>query len=257
MDPDWRDEPPPTEPDHGTLPEDDLPPPHDLGWASTGHLRTLSRGLLLAQASLVGYVVIVIVSAVAGFMAGPGPGGPGGPGGPPGPTPGGAPVVSPPSSVLAALVVLGLLTQLAGLVGWWLLSSEDEHPESPGAGAEGLRRVVRAVLVLSVGIIVVGAFAPPAVAPALMGVNLILLLAGFLTRMLLTIHIAERAANARVVARARLLMWLGPLLCSVGMMCLAIGPLISIALYASMLGWLRSDVRAIIGDREREGLDLL
>jgi hypothetical protein len=245
--------------DHAPAAPDDLGPVGgELALASPAFLRGLGRGLLLAQASLAGYVLIVILVAIAPAAAS---------------TPGLTVVFAVAANVIA------LLTQLAALVGWWLISSGEPDPEAAPAGADRLRLVVRGFLLASAAVAIAGVAAaflgpappppgappptsplggPPPVPPAALvlgAINLGVLLGGYLSRMTLAAHVARRAGNGRAFQRAQQMLWLGPLLCTVGMMCVGVGPLIAIALYANLLGWLRADVRAALADRD--ALDLV
>ena len=76
-------------------------------------------------------------------------------------------------------------------------------------------------------------------------VNVALLGIWFFSAMLYIRWLAPRIPNRRVDDRARLMMWLGPVLCTVGALACGLGPLIALILFYNLLDWMRQDIRRL------------
>ena len=50
------------------------------------------------------------------------------------------------------------------------------------------------------------------------------------------------------------MMWLGPLLFTVGALCIGLGPLVAVVLYWNMLDWVRRDLKRIRAEQAAFGL---
>jgi hypothetical protein len=70
----------------------------------------------------------------------------------------------------------------------------------------------------------------------------------FFASMIYLRWLAPRLPDDRVFKRAKMLMWLGPLLMTVGAFIL-IGPLVALVLYYNLLNWVRLDLKRILGEQ--------
>ena len=62
-----------------------------------------------------------------------------------------------------------------------------------------------------------------------------------------------------MTARAKTMMWLGPILYTVGAIACGLGPLVALILYYNLLNWVREGLQAIRADqslREAAGIPL-
>lgn len=165
-------------------------------------------------------------------------------------------------SVSLAFGVVSFLAGVCGLVGWWRLSTLD--PNYPGQDTGGAaRRFVRiAVIVQAVAL----AMLPLPIAAVLLdlvridtdqrlatfgfvvlGLTVVSLgarLLQFLAAMVYLKWLGRRVPNTKIVKRAGTLMWVGPLLCTVGLL-IVVGPLIALVLYYNLIDWLRKDLSDI------------
>lgn len=154
----------------------------------------------------------------------------------------------------AVMTVAGLGAGVLSVWGWWWFSTPDPAVvgQETGVGARKLVRV--AVVVANVAEIVGFAYdaAPSsnaAVADTLgllstiiHGAALLAAIVGFFAAMRYLVWLTPRLPNPRALARARKLMWLGPLL---SILLCVIGWLIALILYYNLLDWVRKDLRAI------------
>jgi hypothetical protein len=169
---------------------------------------------------------------------------------------------------LIVFVAAGVVLFLAGVaifpIGWWMLSARD-----PGWSDDALgrlpRRIVRAavvtfaaasILCLGLEAWLEGPFAPsvaaqawrgtpamPAVRSALLCLPVLAWIVQFYAAMVYVRWLAVRLPNTKVYDRARLLMWLGPLLLL--MSCFLVPALVAMVLYYNMLEWVRVDLKRI------------
>jgi lysylphosphatidylglycerol synthetase-like protein (DUF2156 family) len=70
-------------------------------------------------------------------------------------------------------------------------------------------------------------------------------IAAFFFQMVYIRWLAARVPDNWVANRAKLLMWLAPVLYVVGSLCLALGPLVALILYWNMLDRLRKDLKTV------------
>lgn len=150
---------------------------------------------------------------------------------------------------------IGVVAGFMSLYGWWLLSALDPAYSGRDEGTTS-RRVLRWAVALGAGYAVME-FVYQAV-PGLqfnaalgwMGIamglaSLMLTAVQFFASMLYLRWLAPRLPNVKVYGRAKQFMWLGPLLVTVGAVCLGLGVLVAIVMYWNMMYWLYKDLVAI------------
>lgn len=210
-----------------------------LCYSSPGYIALLHRGVFLVQTSIIaqilGFILMILLVAVLPAIRGS---------------------AGPNWNIPAH--VAGVIASLGGLAGWWLLSSPD--PAYSGANSGGTaRRVVRITVAVhactTILYEVFGSFNPAAVSKSTVQspqsmlvlvayiVSIIAWVAWFFAAMRYVQWLAPRLPDEKVYRRAKLLMWLGPVLYTVGSM-VCIGPLVALVLYYNLLDWIRSDLRA-------------
>jgi len=205
------------------------------------YLARLHRGVFFALAGLVMLVLGLLVSFGAGAVA----------------ATGGADPDALPLYVILPGSLLMLLSSLAGLVGWWMLTTPDPDYTGSDTG-ETPRILVRIAVAVKAGLFVlqlITTFMPgadSAGAGAFVILGAIALLGGyaafalqFFASMFYLKWLGRRVPNRKIVKRAGRLVWLGPLIFILGFPLLAIGPLIALVLYYNLLDWLRKDLKAI------------
>lgn len=199
------------------------------------YLAKLHRGVYFVLANIILGILVGITSAVLGFAA-----------------PGDETLLL---ALQWTLAIAGLAIGALGLVGWWRLSTPD--PDYTGKDEGRTPRVlIRATVVayallavagFAIGLPTAGAEPDDAIAPLVMVlglVNLLVFAVQFFASMLYVRWLGQRVPSTRIVKRASRLMWLGPLLYTVGAL-IVIGPLIALVLYYNLLDWLRKDLKAI------------
>ncbi len=154
----------------------------------------------------------------------------------------------------------GVSLLLAG--GWWMFSALD--PAFVGRlDGSTYRKAVRITTLLGAGVSVVlfplQVLSNYAMSLGLMSTVAILGLlsfvfwvVGFFAAMYYLRWLSPRFPNRWVYKRAKLLMWLGPILFTVGWLCVGLGPLVAVILYWNMLNWVRLDLKSI-----REGHSIM
>ncbi|MEO1130980.1 MAG: hypothetical protein AAFX05_14905 [Planctomycetota bacterium] len=226
--------------------------------ASPEYVRKLARGLSLVLNGILLYVLMFIVLFIGiGVLFAALAGGAGGGGG------GGGAAAG--FGVTGLVTILVMVVSLAALVmvlgGWWLFSEHDPMYTGRDDGSKS-RTVVRQSLSVYIVLILAG-FLLQSV--SLFGVllpgQLILQLAMsvlqlatlavfFIASMLYVRWLAPRVPNQKAFKRAKTLLWLGPILCTVGALACYIGPLVALVLYWNMLHWLRLDIRKIVAEQD-------
>lgn len=156
---------------------------------------------------------------------------------------------------------LGFLVSVAIAFGLWRLTEPDPAllQEFDGGTPRRLVRVcivieiVTALLSLVVGGLLntglggsLGAAASGLVLLASWFINLAAAVTAFFAQMLYIRWLAPRLPNQAVFKRAKTLMWLGPVLYTVGLLLLGLGPLIALILYWNMLDKVRKDLKGIV-----------
>jgi len=156
--------------------------------------------------------------------------------------------------LMTAIELCSTATSLAIAYGWWRMSTPD--PALTGTHDGGLaRKLVRVCVALNVAFVVANTLlsvaasngAALAATPVLVAVAVlatIVSVVAFFAQMVYIRWLAPRLPNAHVRQRAKTLMWLGPLLYTVGAL-LLVGPLIALVLYWNMLDKVRADLREI------------
>lgn len=167
-----------------------------------------------------------------------------------------------PAWVDPALSVFGFAMGGLLLWGWWLLSTPNRDANS--ASRRWIRAFVTASAVLigvRSGLLLVGAgtilpsgmpsFATPKDAAfwSITAVELLLSLAAYFAQMLYVAWLARRVPDDWMERRSRLLLWLGPILSTVGIVLLGLGPLIALVLYWNLLDRLRKALKGIRADQ--------
>lgn len=219
-----------------------------LEFSSPDYIRKLHTGLILVQRM----ILLSIILGLGGFVLG----------------------LIAPILVTSGSLGINLLFQAIGIGaailsawGWWQLSEPDPSQLSTNKG-ETPRKLIRIAIAAQVAATllanVIGffvpatsLFAPPAPGtPPAVGLGQVLSICvmianlaayglWFFAAMLYLRWLAARIPNPRAVERASKLRWLGPLLYTVGTLCVGIGPLIALVLYYNLLGWIRTDLKRI------------
>ncbi len=216
------------------------------------YLEKLHRGVFIILAAIVAYFILFIGTIVGSVISG---------------------VLGSGGLAIAFVVVMaivGLGASIAVVFGWWLFSAPDPKYAGVDKGDKP-RQILRASLIAVAVLIAVGTpislwnlvNTAPTTTPTGMPtttqtattlielvLNLVQLAAyatWYFTSMMYVKWIGARIPNLKVVDRSKLLMWLGPVLMTVGACVLMIGPLIALVLYWNLLDWVRKDLKAIRG----------
>ncbi len=222
-----------------------------LEYAGRDYVVGLHRGVVLVQAAVISQFLLVVGAVL--LQLGMASGGVGG-----------RAIVEQ----IAGLVGIGV--EVVGLVGWWLISQPD--PGRIGTDRDATaRKVLRAaVLVSAVAtlalVIVERAARAAGVAPttpplaahvaiggslagaALLAANIASIIAWvvkYFAAMIYLKRLAPRLPDRRVFDRTTTMMWLGPVLLTVGALACGLGPLVALILYYNLLDWVRRDLRVI------------
>lgn len=209
-----------------------------LRYASPEYVAKLHRGVFFVQMGIIVSVLLITASLIFAVFG------------------------SIPGSALISQVV-GLLPAVLSVYGWWLLSEADPGQLSSHKG-ERPRKLIRAAVIANCVItlitLVLNILGSMGAAPGtvtgtrgavhvftfVMGiVGLAATLVQFFASMLYIAWIGPRLPSLRVVKRARTMLWLGPLLYTVGLLLFGLGPLIALILYYNLLEWIRKDLRSI------------
>ena len=144
------------------------------------------------------------------------------------------------------------LASLTLAIGWWKFSSLDPAYSGRLDGA-GARKTVRIATVVTAAIVIVVlplelfsnfssmSMTLTIITSILQWIALIAWVTGFFAAMLYLRWLSPRFPNWKAYKRAKMMMWLGPILFTVGWLCIGLGPLIAIVLYWNMLNWVRHD----------------
>jgi hypothetical protein len=166
-----------------------------------------------------------------------------------------------PTLPVGILILNGILAfceiGIAGvmIVGWWWLSAPDPAIANQQKG-DGLRQLVRyAILISGISAIISNALnvgGPAGGAPPMVVLNglvsfvaIIMWVVAFFASMLYIRWIARRIPEDTIVKDAGRLMWLGPLLFTVGLLCVGLGPLIAFILYIRLIRMLRNELATV------------
>ena len=204
-----------------------------LRYSSPAYLATLNRGVFLILAAIAAKVICVVGGIILiGLLTGRG-----------------LTDLARVSGLLLWTTSTGL--SVLSLIGWWLFSAPDPAFVGTGGGTTArkvVRTTVAAAAVLTAMVTVVEMLATSSAtrvdsaAKILLGV---VLTVKFFAAMLYLRWLAHRFSNVVFDARARLLMWLCPLLVTVGMLFCFVGPIIALVLYWNLLNWVRIEITRI------------
>lgn len=223
-----------------------------LKFSAPEYLKSLHRGLVLVLFAIVAQILLVVlqiaVPITSMIILGVGARGAGGPTSP------GAAFAAPIMFAMAALQFAQVGVSVVNIIGWWLFSAPDPAIIGTNTGATA-RQVVRVTLIVEFIFTLLHTPASlPSAAAGSPELVILLAIAGFLAIIASIVHffaamlyirwLAPRLPDPRVASRAQLLMWLGPLLYTVGWL-ICIGPLIALVLYWNMLNWVRMHIKAI------------
>jgi hypothetical protein len=208
-----------------------------LVYSSREYVASLHKGVFLILAAIIGQILLLIAAIAIGFASAATTGGKGGGGG---------------DAVGIVLALVGVGLAIASLVGWWLFSAPDPALSIGETGASA-RRVVRGALIaqLAFTLLELGFdFAPPtggAVGVAMfVGVlSLLVTAVKFFASMRYLKWLAPRLPDEKVAKKSQTYMWLLPLLTTVGVILLGLGPIIALVLYWNLLDSIRKQLKAI------------
>lgn len=214
-----------------------------LAWSSPEYLAKVQRGLFLVVAGIFGQVLVMVLLMFGGlmFMAASRSSGPRGVG-----------AATPPWYFAAS----GLLSAALGLVvllGWWLVSEPDPRFANSPRDVSS-RRFLRAAtitqLALNVVNLGVGTVSASLTSSMVLFTGLTLLstaswAVAFFAQMIYVRGLGERVPDAWIIRRAKLMLWLGPVLVTVGILLLGLGPLIALVMYWNLLDRLRKQVKRV------------
>jgi hypothetical protein len=207
-----------------------------LRFSSGAYLAALHNGVFIILTSIIVQVLVLVGGLLLGVLV--------------------ATLANSPAAVRSftvGLQAVSVAISLALLLGWWMFSAPDPAIIGVNTGATA-RQVVRITLIINAiatlvnaSLEVIAVNSPPAQAILLTFafIALIAWAVQFFASMRYVQWLAPRLPNEHVHRRARLLMWLGPLLYTVGALACGIGPLIALVLYWNMLDWVRKDIKAI------------
>lgn len=232
-------------PECGTPAERSLRGENLLVNSSPEYVASLHQGVFLILAAIIamilGMFLFVGIIFVAGVTGGPGAG---------------------PVTLIGSLLSAGASIVLA--YGWWRFTEPDPAFRLSDQG-ETPRKLVRAMVIvgaaltllsLAVELLMGNSNAAPTggstgAAAALGIISLLITIVSFIVSavqffasMLYVRWLAPRVPNIKAFHRAKTLMWLGPLLYTIGAL-VVIGPLIALCLYWNMLDWIRKDIKQI------------
>jgi hypothetical protein len=153
-------------------------------------------------------------------------------------------------SSLVDLVSVGF-----GVVGWWMFTTQDPT-FSGNANGSVSRKIVRVTtvinLITALALVPLSFLVMSSTNNSILGAVILIGLFGFgawivgyFAAMQYLCWMAPRIPDMRVYDRARMFMWLGPLLFTVGWLCIGLGPLIGFVLYYFMFNWVRTDIAEI------------
>ena len=204
------------------------------------HAETLRRGALVIVAAVATQVAIFIGSLALAVAATP-------------------PAGQGSSGPFVALTITSTAITLAALLGWWWLSEPSPEPDlaDPGSTRRAWLRTAivlqGATVTLSAATGIAGPLASPRGAAALATIGsvattfyLIAAIVQFFASMAYLRWLGPRLPDRKVFKRSRTLMWLVPVLVTVGSLCFFIGPIIAVSLYLSLMHTVWRDLDAVV-----------
>ena len=209
----------------------------ELAGADPSYLEKLHKGVFIVQVA----IIVWILNIFAGFILGAINGASGNP---------------LPASVTIGLAVVLFAVTTAFIIGWWLFSTtEQAYTGSYGGNKE--RKLVRFILIIAFAFALINAvvsFLPQSIYDnpiflifvlIFFAISLGVTVVRFFAEMLYIKWMAPLMRNKKIYNRAKLLMWLGPVLMTFGLLLIGLGPLIALVMYWNMLDWIRKDLKAI------------
>lgn len=169
---------------------------------------------------------------------------------------------------------LNLLTQIgttlvsfASLYGWWKISTPDAQSLTKDMDNKPRQILRLSVIVLACTntlsmLISFGAFGSmtPTINTVSSAIDLVLLViwlvatvawvTKFFAAMLYVRWLASLVPDESLASKAKRFMWLGPVLYTVGSLCIGLGPIIALVLYWNMLYYLKKHIVRIINDMD-------
>ncbi len=222
-----------------------------FGDAPAEYVRSLYTGTKLVIGMILFLVVLGLLSGLMSGLAG-------------------VQAISPGvhDAVVVGTSVCSVIGTLVLALGWWKMSEPNpEHP--PGYSGGASRSLVRWMAVVnaafsatqSIILLASGAYRfsatqnPPwsnstGSLLAFLGLGvlgLITFAVGYFAQMKYIEWMGPRLPNTWVTKRAKLLVWLGPVLVTVGIFCLGLGPLVALVLYYNLVTRVRADLKGILG----------
>jgi len=208
-----------------------------LSRSSPESLATLHNGVFLIQAAAIAWLLNIFTGAILGGIYGA------------------SGQTLTPAINMALSISLGVIS-LVFILGWWKFTRIDASLYQAPKGASALR-FVRTMLVLFAVVSVLNLlsnFLPQSFYNSLVGsiatfsfllIMLVIFFTFFIAQMLYLQSIAALILNKKVYNRSKYMIWLGPILMTVGALIILLGPLIAVILYWNMLDWIRKDLKAI------------
>lgn len=218
--------------------------------APAEYVRSLYSGTKLVVGMILLLVVLALTSGVVSGLAG-------------------AQAITPAvhDAVAVGTSVCGVICSLLLTIGWWKLTEPNpEHPPEYSGGAS--RSLVRWMAVIhaafsatqSIILLATGAYSFSATQNAQLSIGtgsllavvglsllgLVVFAVGYFAQMLYIGWMGPRLPNTWVTKRAKLMMWLGPLLYVVGALCIGLGPLVALILYYNLITKVRADLKEIL-----------
>ncbi|UCD75867.1 MAG: hypothetical protein JSV91_02900 [Phycisphaerales bacterium] len=208
----------------------------DLLYSSAAYLDSLCRGIRLIFVVLILEIVFMFVAIVGGVTLAVTIN----------PT-----LMDPGAWFVAVTVVIDAVLSVALVIGWWWFSVPD--PSITGINKGDLaRKFVRATVIITAvaglmnsagDLATVRPGSPLALLAIAFAVIAMLAWAiSFFASMIYIRWIGRRIPSQRVVDNAGRLMWLGPLLVTVGALCMGLGPLVAFILYIILIYYVRQEI---------------
>lgn len=167
-----------------------------------------------------------------------------------------------PNAVQLSLELISVACSAAILFGWWRLTTPDPGKLDAQFDLKS-RQVIRVAVMVQAAAAVIE-FALNAVILTGTAANMALIMLAraasvisgaawitqFFAAMLYVRWLARRVPDRKLHDKAKRFMWLGPLLYTVGIVLLALGPLIALVMYWNMLDKLRKHIKTMLTGRD-------
>ena len=200
-----------------------------LRYSSPAYLATLNRGVLLILAAIAAQVICILGGLILIAWL----------------TAKGWNDVARVSELLLSTASTGLSVVL--LIGWWLFSAPDPAFVGAGGGTTA-RKVVRATVAAAAVLTAMATVAEtlaPSIDAAANSLLVVVQAVKFFAAMLYLRWLAPRFPDDVIDSRARLLMWLCPLLVTIGTSGCFIALIIALVLYWSLLNSVQNEISRI------------